>query len=97
MENLWKGRLSGQPDKLADGFNSSVRFDSRLYKQDITGSIAHAKMLGKTGIITTENADKIICGLEEILHDMETGILVCDPSSEDIHTFVESELIKRIG
>lgn len=97
MDKLWKGRLSGQPDKLADEFNSSVRFDSRLYKQDIQGSQAHAKMLGKTGIITAQVADSIICGLEEILHDMDEGILISDPSSEDIHTFIESELTKRIG
>ena len=97
MNKLWTGRTSGITDKIADEFNSSIGFDCRMYKQDITGSIAHAKMLSKCNIITVEESDKIIEGLNTILDDIESGKLAFDMSSEDIHMFVEEKLTERIG
>lgn len=94
---MWEGRSSGQIDKLADDFNSSIHFDMRMYKQDITGSMAHAAMLGAKGIISQDESDKIISGLEGILNDIDSGNLKIDTSAEDIHMFVESELTKRLG
>ncbi|MBQ1260348.1 MAG: argininosuccinate lyase, partial [Clostridia bacterium] len=84
-------------DALADDFNSSIHFDCKMYKQDIKGSMAHAAMLGATGIISNEESEKIISTLGEILADIECGKLEFDMSSEDIHMFVEAELTKRIG
>ena len=97
MEKMWAGRFSKQLDKLADDFNSSIRFDFRMYKQDIEGSIAHALMLASKGIISAEDSSKIIEGLTAILEDIETGALEFDMNAEDIHMFIESELTKRIG
>ena len=97
MDKMWAGRFSKQLDKLADDFNSSIRFDCRMYKQDIEGSIAHALMLASKGIITAEDSSKIIEGLTSILEDIESGALQFDPNAEDIHMFIESELTKRIG
>ncbi len=97
MDKMWAGRFSKQLDKLADDFNSSIRFDCRMYKQDIEGSIAHALMLASKGIITAEDSSKIIEGLTSILEDIESGALTFDPNAEDIHMFIESELTKRIG
>ena len=94
---LWAGRLQGQVDEKLNELNASIGFDSRMYKQDITGSIAHAKMLGKQGIIPAEDAEKIVSGLQDILSEIEAGTLEIDMTSEDIHTFVEGELTKRIG
>ena len=94
---LWAGRLQGQVDEKLNELNASIGFDSRMYKQDITGSIAHARMLGKQGIIPAEDAEKIVSGLTDILSEIENGTLEIDMSSEDIHTFVEGELTKRIG
>ena len=94
---LWAGRLQGQVDEKLNQLNASIGFDSRMYKQDITGSIAHAKMLGKQGIIPAEDAEKIVSGLQDILSEIEAGTLEIDMTSEDIHTFVEGELTKRIG
>ena len=94
---LWAGRLQGQVDEKLNQLNASIGFDSRMYKQDITGSMAHAKMLGKQGIIPAEDSEKIIAGLKDILAEIETGALEIDMTSEDIHTFVEGELTKRIG
>ena len=94
---LWAGRLQGQVDEKLNELNASIGFDSRMYKQDITGSIAHARMLGKQGIIPAEDAEKIVSGLADILSEIEAGTLEIDMSSEDIHTFVEGELTKRIG
>lgn len=94
---LWAGRTSGQIDELADELNSSIAIDSRMYKQDIKGSIAHAKMLKKQEIIPAEAADKIVSGLENILSDIESGKLAIDMTAEDIHTFVEQTLTERIG
>jgi len=97
MAKMWAGRTDGVTAKIADDFNSSVSFDSRMYREDITGSIAHAKMLAKCGIITVQDAADITAGLEGILSDLEDGTLAIDPESEDIHMFVESVLTERIG
>ena len=97
MAKLWAGRTSGITDKLADDFNSSIAFDSRMYREDITGSMAHAAMLGAKGIIEKDEADTIIDGLSGILSDLESGALAIDPESEDIHMFVEAVLTERIG
>jgi len=94
---LWQGRTAAQVNKLADDFNSSVSFDSRMYAQDIKGSMAHAAMLSKQGIINAEDADAIIDGLEGILNDINSGALEIDLNAEDIHMFVEEVLTKRIG
>ena len=97
MSKMWAGRTAGETDKLADDFNSSIAFDSRMYRQDITGSMAHAAMLGKQGIIMDGEAEQLIQGLSEILADLESGALSIDMTAEDIHMFVESELTKRLG
>ena len=97
MAKMWAGRTDGQVEKIADDFNSSIRFDSRMYKQDITGSMAHAAMLAAQGIITTEDADALIAGLEDILTDIDSGKLPIDMECEDIHMFVEQVLTERIG
>ncbi len=97
MSKMWAGRSLGDIDKLADDFNSSIHFDKRLYKQDITGSIAHAAMLAEKAIISKEDSKEIISGLCDILDDIENGKLEFDLTAEDIHMFVEAELTKRIG
>ncbi len=97
MAKMWAGRTDGVTDKLADDFNSSIKFDSRMYKQDILGSVAHASMLGEKNIITKVEADAIIDGLTGILADLESGKLEIDFSCEDIHMFVEQVLTARIG
>ncbi len=97
MPKMWAGRTDGVTDKAADDFNSSISFDSRMYKQDITGSMAHAAMLAKCGIIGQDDADAIIASLADILADIESGALVIDAEAEDIHMFVEAELTDRIG
>lgn len=94
---MWEGRFSKNLDKRTNDFNSSIKFDYKLYKEDIAGSIAHAKMLAKQNIIQKEDEDKIIFGLNSILKDIESGNLEFDPNAEDIHMFIESELTKRIG
>ena len=94
---MWAGRFSKEENKEVNDFNSSIRVDSRMYKEDITGSMAHAFMLGKCGIITSDESDLIIKTLEEILNDIESGKLEIDYEAEDIHMFVEEELTKRIG
>ncbi len=94
---MWAGRTSGETDRLADDFNSSIAFDARMYRQDITGSMAHAAMLGETGILSPEDADALIAGLETILKDMDNGVLTPDPTCEDIHMFVEQVLTERLG
>ena len=94
---LWKGRFKKELSKTTNDFNSSISFDSRMYKEDIEGSIAHATMLGRCGIITQEEADDIVQGLKGILADIENGTLHIDMEAEDIHTFIEGELTKRIG
>ncbi len=94
---MWEGRFSKKLDERTNDFNSSIKFDHRMYKQDIKGSIAHSKMLSKQGIIKEEEAKSIIEGLNKILEDLENGKLEFDPNSEDIHMFIEEELTKRIG
>lgn len=94
---MWEGRFSKNLDKRTNDFNSSIKFDYKLYKEDISGSITHAKMLAKQNIIQKEDEEKIIFGLNSILKDIESGNLEFDPNAEDIHMFIESELTKRIG
>src|SRR5699024_10073443 len=91
------GRLEGDVDERLNRLNQSIGFDARMYKQDITGSIAHAHMLGKTGVITGEETEAIVTGLQGILADLDSGALEIDMTCEDIHTFVEAELTRRIG
>lgn len=94
---LWKGRFKKEADPKTNDFNSSISIDSRMYKEDIDGSAAHAKMLGKQGIIPQSDSEKIIAELAKIKSDIETGALAIDPDAEDIHTFIEGELTARIG
>ncbi len=94
---LWSGRLSGETDARLNALNASIGFDSRMYRQDILGSVAHATMLGDTGIISPEARDEIVAGLKGILADIDSGALEIDMGAEDIHTFVEAELTRRIG
>lgn len=94
---MWAGRFSKEESAEVNAFNSSISFDARMYKQDIAGSIAHATMLGEQGIISSEDSQKIIDGLTEILGDIENGRLDFDPNAEDIHMFIEAELTKRVG
>jgi len=96
-DKIWTGRFSKTLDKSADDFNSSIAFDSLMYEEDIKGSICHAAMLCKTGILTESEYESIATGLEDIKRDIELGKLAIDPLAEDIHTFVETELTKRIG
>ena len=97
MAKMWAGRFSKEVDETVNAFNSSIAFDGRMYKHDIQGSIAHAAMLGKCGIISMEDSEKIQKGLEDILNDIENGKLEFDMTAEDIHMFVEAELTKRLG
>ena len=97
MAKLWAGRTDGQTDRLADDFNSSIGFDCRMYRQDITGRMAHAAMLGATGILPKADADTLIDGLQTILDDLGSGKLQFDPACEDIHMFVEQVLTERLG
>ena len=94
---LWKGRFKKELSKTTNDFNSSISLDSRMYKEDIEGSIAHATMLGRCGIIKEEEANDIVKGLKGIRADIENGTLHIDMEAEDIHTFIEGELTKRIG
>ena len=97
MAKMWEGRFSKALDQQADDFNSSIHFDSRMFRQDIQGSMAHAAMLAARGIISEADADAIIPELENILQDIENGTLPIDMTAEDIHMFVEAELTKRLG
>ncbi|MDE6539749.1 MAG: argininosuccinate lyase [Ruminococcus sp.] len=94
---MWAGRFSKKIDDTVNAFNSSIAFDGRMYRHDIQGSIAHATMLGDCGIIPKEDSLQIIDGLKEILADIDSGKLELDPSTEDIHMFIEAELTKRLG
>ena len=96
-DKMWAGRFSKELDERVNDFNSSVSFDARMYKQDIRGSIAHAKMLGDTGIIDKSESEKIVEGLTGILNDIDGGTLLIDPNAEDIHMFVEQVLTERLG
>ena len=97
MEKMWAGRAQEQLDQTADDFNSSIAVDQRMAEQDITGSIAHAKMLAAQGILDAGEVEKIIQGLDGILNDLKAGSLAIDPAAEDIHMFVEQVLTERIG
>ncbi len=97
MAKMWAGRTDGTVDKLADDFNSSIRFDSRMYRQDIEGSMAHAAMLAAKNIISQADSDALIAGLEQILSDLDSGAVQIDPTCEDIHMFVEQVLTQRLG
>ena len=94
---LWGGRFTKETNKLVESFNESLSFDHRFYKQDIRGSIAHVNMLAKQNILTDDERDKIIEGLNSIEKDIESGVLKFDDGSEDIHSYVEAHLIERIG
>ena len=97
MAQLWGGRFTKETDKLVYNFNASINFDKKFYKQDMEGSIAHVKMLASVGILTEEERDQIITGIEGILRDVENGSLIIMEEYEDIHSFVEATLIDRIG
>ena len=97
MAKMWAGVTAGVTDSIADDFNSSIRFDCKMYKEDITGSMAHAAMLGGKGIISQADADTLIDGLQGILDDLNSGKLQIDLSCEDIHMFVEQVLTERLG
>ncbi len=94
---LWAGRTGGDVDERLSAINNSIGFDSRMFRQDITGSIAHAAMLGRVGVVTPEESARIVEGLRGILADIESGALEIDMECEDIHTFVEATLTARIG
>lgn len=97
MAQLWGGRFTKETDQMVYDFNASIGFDKRLYRQDIEGSRAHVKMLGKQGILTQEEVEAILSGLDSILEDVEGGRLPITNQYEDIHSFVEANLIERIG
>ena len=97
MAKMWAGRTSGETSKIADDFNSSIRFDCKMYQQDIKGSIAHALMLAKQNIITNEDAEILVEALGQILDDLNSGALEIDMEAEDIHMFVEQVLTTRVG
>lgn len=94
---LWKGRFEKEVDQSVNDFQSSIRFDCRLWQQDLQGSIAHATMLSSCGIIAKAEADQIILGLEQLQQELSDGTLTIDPQAEDIHMFVEQQLTQRIG
>src|SRR5947199_2118889 len=97
QEKSWQARIGEATDKLAQSFVESISYDRRLYKHDIAGSIAHATMLAKVGLITEADRDEIGRGLKSIEKDIESNNFVFDESLEDIHMVIEAELIKRIG
>ena len=97
MAQLWGGRFTKETDQLVYNFNASISFDQKFYQQDIRGSIAHVTMLAKQGVLTTDERDQIIYGLNGILEDVKTGKLEITSKYEDIHSFVEANLIDRIG
>ena len=97
MAQLWGGRFTKQTDQLVFDFNASITFDKRLFHEDVTGSIVHATMLAKQGILTEEERKSIVEGLTGILEDVDDGTLAIDETQEDIHSFVEANLIDRIG
>ncbi|MCD8019904.1 MAG: argininosuccinate lyase [Clostridiales bacterium] len=97
MAQLWGGRFTKETDKLVYNFNASISFDKKFYRQDIEGSMAHVKMLSATGVLTEQERDDILAGLQGILSDVENGILDISDEYEDIHSFVEATLIDRIG
>ena len=97
MEKMWAGRFLKKSEKIADDFNSSLRFDKKMYRQDVEGSLAHATMLAAQGILSAFDLEQITDGLTGILAELESGALPFDENAEDIHMFIEAELTKRIG
>lgn len=97
VAQLWGGRFTKETDKLVYNFNASISFDQKFYKQDMEGSIAHVKMLGKQGILTEKEMQDIVDCLKEILKEVEEGKLIITDEYEDIHSFVEAQLIDRLG
>ena len=97
MAQLWGGRFTKETDQLVYNFNASITFDKKLYKQDIEGSIAHVKMLGRQGILSEEEAAQIVAELKKIKKEVEAGTLAISDQYEDIHSFVEAVLIERLG
>ena len=97
MAKMWTGRTDGKVSKIADDFNSSIKFDCRLYEQDVTGSMAHAMMLANCNIISRQDADILVDGLGQILEELKSGKIQIDYSAEDIHMFVEQLLTERVG
>ena len=97
MAQLWGGRFTKETDRLVYDFNASISFDKRLYREDIEGSMAHARMLAAQGILTNEEREAIIDGLQGILDELERGSLSIGSEYEDIHSFVEAVLTERIG
>ena len=96
-KKIWAGRFTKETDKRVNDFNSSISFDARMYREDIEGSIAHATMLGERSIIDLDESKAIIEGLKNILNDIKNGKLEFDFNAEDIHSFIESELTKRLS
>src|SRR4030042_5905118 len=96
-EKPWGGRFEGSTDKSVEDFTSSLSFDRRLYRQDIAGSMAHARMLARQGIITPAEGEQLVQGLTEIRRELEAGEFVFDPAQEDIHMAVEARLIALVG
>ena len=94
---LWGGRFKSGVNELVNTFNASIYIDSRMYTEDIIGSLAHVKMLGRQGIISSKDSEKIVNGLNEILKRIENGVIDIDNASEDIHSFIESTLTYYIG
>lgn len=94
---LWGGRFTKETNQLVHNFNASISYDQKFYKQDILGSIAHVTMLEKQNILTGDEKDAIVDGLQSILRDIENDTLLITPEHEDIHSFVEATLIERIG
>ena len=94
MAQLWGGRFTKETDKLVYNFNASISFDQKFYRQDIEGSMAHVKMLAKQNILTEEEKNQILAGLEGILNDVGAGTLAITDEYEDIHSFVEANLIE---
>ncbi|MCL2486408.1 MAG: lyase family protein, partial [Oscillospiraceae bacterium] len=94
---IWQGRFSQELDEIAARLNNSLPVDHRLWRDDIAGSVAHARMLGECGVISKSDSEKIIGGLNTIKNDIESGELEFDFSYEDIHSFIEGELTRRIG
>ena len=97
MAQLWGGRFTKETDQLVYNFNASISFDKKFYRQDMEGSIAHVKMLGKQGILTEQETEELTAGVKDILNEVESGELEISHEYEDIHSFVEAALIERLG
>ena len=97
MAKMWDARFGKVENSRVNDFNSSISFDSRMFREDIEGSVAHAKMLGKCGIIAESESEKIVEALYQIKNDIESGALPINPEAEDIHMFIEEVLTERIG